>query len=55
MDAYLTWVTGFLPVLVVQYYFNASAYLIDPGVLALTPWQAIAFRSAVLIAGLDRL
>ena len=28
-EAYLTWVTGFL-LLIVQYYLNASSYLIDP-------------------------
>jgi uncharacterized membrane protein len=49
-EAYLTWVTGFL-LLIVQYYFNASAYLIDPGVLALTPWQAIGISVGSLIAG----
>ena len=29
-EAYLTWVTGFL-LLIVLYYLNASTYLIDPG------------------------
>ena len=33
-EAYLTWVTGF-GLLVVQYYLHASAYLIDPAVMAL--------------------
>ncbi|MBA5776773.1 urate hydroxylase PuuD [Stappia sp. F7233] len=49
-EAYLTWVTGF-GLLVVQYYFNASAYLIDPAKLALEPWQAIAISMASLLAG----
>jgi len=49
-EAYLTWVTGFA-LLAVQYYWNASAYLIDPGVLALAPWQAVAISAASLIAG----
>ncbi len=49
-EAYLTWVTGFL-LLVVQYYFNASSYLIDPAVAALAPWQAIAISVAGLVAG----
>jgi uncharacterized membrane protein len=49
-EAYLTWVTGFL-LLVVQYYINASAYLIDPKVLALLPWQAIAISVASLAIG----
>jgi uncharacterized membrane protein len=49
-EAYLTWGTGFL-LLVVQYYLNASAYLIDPGVMALTPWQAIGISIGSLVAG----
>lgn len=49
-EAYLTWVTGF-GLLVVQYYFNASAYLIDPGKIALEPWQAVAISVASLLAG----
>ena len=49
-EAYLTWFTGFL-LLIVQYYFNASSYLIDPAVMALTPWQAIAISLAGLAAG----
>jgi len=49
-EAYLTWVTGFL-LLVVQYYFQASAYLIDTDVLALAPWQAIVISVLSLIAG----
>ncbi|MGQ0485355.1 MAG: urate hydroxylase PuuD [Hyphomicrobiales bacterium] len=49
-EAYLTWVTGFL-LLVVQYYFQASAYLIDPAVLALAAWQAIAISIVSLVAG----
>ena len=39
-EAYLTWVTGFL-LLIVQYYLNASTYLISQDVLVLTSWQAI--------------
>ncbi len=49
-EAYLTWVTGFL-LLIVQYYVNASAYLINPSVMALTPWQAIGISVGSLIAG----
>jgi len=49
-EAYLTWVTGFL-LLVVQYYLNASAYLIDPTIMALEPWQAIAISVASLVVG----
>ena len=49
-EAYLTWVTGF-GLLIVQYYFHADAFLIDPGVMALEPWQAIAISVASLAAG----
>ena len=38
-------------VLAVQYYWNATAYLIDPGVMALEPWQAIAISVVTLLAG----
>ncbi|MFO1123087.1 MAG: urate hydroxylase PuuD [Hyphomicrobiales bacterium] len=49
-EAYLTWVTGFL-LLVVQYYLQASAYLIDPAVMPLSPWQAIAISLASIAGG----
>ena len=49
-EAYLTWITGFL-LLSVQYYWNAGAWLIDPGVMALEPWQAIAISIASLAGG----
>jgi uncharacterized membrane protein len=49
-EAYLTWVTGF-GLLVVQYYFHADAFLIDPGVMALTPLQATAISVGSLAAG----
>src|SRR5688572_18902164 len=49
-EAYLTWLTGF-GLLVVQYYFHAEAFLIDPAVMPLAPWQAIAISIASLAAG----
>jgi uncharacterized membrane protein len=49
-EAYLTWVTGFL-LLVVQYYVNAESYLINPEVMVLTPWQAIAISLGTIVAG----
>jgi len=49
-EAYLTWVTGF-GLLIVQYYFHAEAFLIDPAVMPLTPWQAIAISIGSLAAG----
>ena len=49
-EAYLTWATGF-GLLIVQYYWNARAYLIDPTVMDLTPTAAIAISVVTLIAG----
>ena len=49
-EAYLTWVTGFL-LLVVLYYVQAETYLIDPAVMPLTRWQAIGLSVASLVAG----
>lgn len=49
-EAYLTWVTGFL-LLVVQYYVNAESFLINPEVLVLDPWQAIAISVGTIVAG----
>ncbi|MCP4382180.1 MAG: urate hydroxylase PuuD [Hyphomicrobiales bacterium] len=49
-EAYLTWVTGFA-LLVVQYYFNPSAYLISPAVLPLLPSQAVVISLMSLAAG----
>jgi uncharacterized membrane protein len=49
-EAYLTWATGF-GLLIVQYYFHAEAFLIDPGVMALTTWQAVAISVVSLAAG----
>lgn len=49
-EAYLTWLTGFT-LLIVQYYFNASVYMIDPNVMALQPWEAIGISVASLAAG----
>ncbi len=48
-EAYLSWVTGFL-LLVVQYYLNAGSYLIDPTVMPLTDVQAVSI-SVLSIAG----
>jgi uncharacterized membrane protein len=49
-EAYLTWVTGF-GLMIVQYYLHARAYLIDPAVMPLEPWQAVALSIASLTAG----
>jgi uncharacterized membrane protein len=49
-EAYLTWMTGFL-LLVVLYYLQAESYLIDPNVMALSPWQAVGISVASLVIG----
>src|SRR5215510_1333832 len=49
-EAYFTWITGFL-LLAIVYYLNADAFLIDPGVLDLSPATAIAISVGSLVAG----
>ena len=48
-EAYTTWLSGFA-LMVVLYYFNANAYLIDPAVADLTPWEAVAISIGLLVA-----
>lgn len=49
-EAYLTWVTGF-GLLIVQYYWNADAFLIDRSVLPMLPGEAIFISVVSLVAG----
>jgi uncharacterized membrane protein len=49
-DANLTFMTGF-GLLIVQYYLHAKSYLIDPSVMPLETWQAVAISVASLLAG----
>lgn len=49
-EAYTTWLSGFF-MLVLVYYLNADTYLIDPTVLALSPWQAIVIGLATMALG----
>lgn len=49
-EAYLTWITGFA-LLVLQYYLQADAYLIDPSVADISPAVAVAISLASLAAG----
>jgi uncharacterized membrane protein len=49
-EAYLTWLTGFL-LLVIQFYWNAGTYLIDPAVMPLAWYDAVAISLAGLIGG----
>jgi uncharacterized membrane protein len=48
-EAYTTWLSGFA-LMVVLYYFNAGAYLIDPAVADLTPWEAVGLSIGLLVA-----
>ena len=47
-EAYTTWLSGF-SLLAIVYYFNASAYLIDPSVKQLAPEYAIAIGIAAVL------
>jgi uncharacterized membrane protein len=49
-EAYSTWLSGFA-LLVVVYYFNAGAMMVDRTVADLTSWQAIAIGIGTLVAG----
>ncbi len=49
-EAYLTWITGFL-LLIIQYYVQADLFLIDPSVMVLTTWQALGISVASLLGG----
>jgi len=49
-EAYLTWITGFL-LLIIQYYVQADIYLVDPSVMQLTALQAAGISIGSLIAG----
>ncbi len=49
-EAYTTWITGFL-LLVLVYWIGAASFLIDPAKAALTPLQASGLGAAALVAG----
>jgi uncharacterized membrane protein len=49
-EAYSTWLSGFA-MLIIVYYFNASAMMIDKSVADLTTWQAIGVSLASLVVG----
>jgi uncharacterized membrane protein len=49
-EAYLTWLTGFA-LLILLYYLDPYAFLIDPRVAGLEPWQAVAASVALLGLG----
>jgi uncharacterized membrane protein len=49
-ESYATWLSGFA-MLVLVYYLGAELYLIDPSVMELAVWQAVAISLASLIFG----
>jgi uncharacterized membrane protein len=49
-EAYSTWLSGFALLLIV-YYFNASAMMIDKSVADISSWQAIAIGLGTLVIG----
>lgn len=50
-EAYTTWISG-MALLVLVYYFSASAYLIDPRIMELSPMQAISYGLLFIFGGL---
>ena len=50
-EAYWTWITGFV-LLVLVYYLNAGLYLVDPQVMPLSPGTAIGIGLGSLVIGL---
>ena len=53
-EAYTTWLSGFA-LMVVLYYFNANAYLIDPSVADLSSWEAVGISIALADRRVGRL
>jgi len=48
-EAYATWITGFA-LMVVLYWFDARAYMIDPNVADIGPWTAVGISAGLLVA-----
>ena len=49
-EAYLTFLTGFA-LLIVQYYWSASAFLVDPAVMPMSGGEAVLVSALSLLAG----
>ena len=49
-ESYMTWISGFT-MLILVYYLGAELYLIDPAVMELQVWQAVAISMASLAFG----
>ncbi len=48
--SYSTWITGFL-LISVLYYFQASTYMVDPSISAITPLQSVGIGLGTLVIG----
>src|SRR5579862_6833395 len=48
-EAYATWISG-VSMLIIVYWAQAGAFLLEPGGPLTTPWQAIAASAAVILA-----
>lgn len=49
-EAYATWISGMLMLLIV-YYLNAGGFLIDRSIAAITPAEAVAISLGTIVAG----
>ena len=49
-EAYSTWIFGFL-LMIATYYVHPALYLIDPAIVDLLPWQAVALSAGSLTVG----
>ena len=49
-EAYFTWLSGFM-LLIVVYYFNAEAMLIDPNIMKMSSWTGIGIGVGSLAVG----
>ena len=49
-EAYFTWMSG-MGLLALLYWAGASTFMVDPAVMVLEPWQAVAIGAAALLGG----
>jgi uncharacterized membrane protein len=49
-EAYLTWLSGFL-LLLLHFWWSAGTSMVDPAVRALLPWQAVGVGAATVFGG----
>ncbi len=49
-EAYFTWMSG-MGLLALLYWAGASTFMVDPGVMPLTPWQAVVIGFGSLLVG----